>query len=69
MPIFIEYFDGKARGLTVLGDPAATKWLENTQKASAWDYSTTSTTFDVAEMATIVALLTTDTGILQGMRV
>ena len=69
MPMFIEYFDGKARGLTVLGDPAATKWLENTQKASAWDYSTTSTTFDVAEIATIIALVTTDTGILQGMRI
>jgi len=68
MPIFIEYRDDKARGLTVLGDPNVSKWVENTKKAMSWQYAKTSTDFIPAEIATMISLVTVDTGVLIGMK-
>lgn len=66
-PLFIEYRDGKVCGLTHLKDPAASKWLKNTQLSMAWNNTVTSSAFDHTEEALMISLLTVDTNILKGL--
>jgi hypothetical protein len=67
MPLFIEYNDTNAViGLTVLRDPAASVFLKNVQESGLYKNFTSTGEITETEVAVIISLLTTDTGVLTG---
>lgn len=66
-PLFIEWRQGRACGLTHLKDPSAMSWVKNSKAAMAWNDFETSSAFDSTDEALIISLLTVDSGILKGI--